>query len=218
MDENKELRQFNVEMRLSEDKGLIEGCAIPFNTFSPVREGFREMILPEAVDGILEQSDIRFRYNHQEDKFLARCNKGKGSLKIDKRDDGLYFSFKPKKDDLSQYVVERLLDGDLSEMSFAFVVESDQWTKNADGIYERVIGKFYRLYDLSVVDNSFYGIENAVTCKRFEEIQEEERKAIEEAQRKADEEKRQQEEAEKQKQIKDAHDALVAEYGKYLLK
>ena len=218
MDENKELRQLNVEFRKNEN-GTIEGCAIPFNTWSPVRQGFREMILPEAVEGVIEQSDIFMRYNHDESKgFLARCKNGKGSLKIDVRDDGVHFSFKPKKDNLSQYIVERLEDRDISEMSFAFTVESDQWTKEEDGTYSRVIGKFYRLYDLSVVDNSFYGIENAVTCKRFEEIQEQERKAIEEAQKKADEEKREQEEAEKKQAIKAAHDKIVEEYGKYMMK
>ena len=189
----KEIRCFEVELRKAPDSPVIEGRAIPFSVFSPNREGFREMIAPEAVEGVIEASDIMMLYNHDRTRgFLARNNKGKGSLSIDVREDGVYFNFPIGTDDLSTYVRERLERGELNETSFAFTVKEDRWVKNDDGVYERTITKFDRLYDFSVVDNSYYGIKDAVGCKRFAELQEEDRLALEAA--KAEEEKRQAEE------------------------
>lgn len=179
---DKEIRQFNIEFKANHESRTIEGVAIPFNVLSPNREGFREMIDPHACDGIIEISDIKFLYNHDERKgFLARRNKGKGSLSIEVKEDGVHFSFKAKQDNLSNYVFERLSDGDLSEMSWAFTVAEETWEKKDDGIYERIITRFERLYDFSVVDNSYYGIEGAVGCKRFAELQEADRLALEKA-------------------------------------
>ena len=92
----KEIRSFNIEFKSTPESRTIEGRAIPFNFDSPNREGFIERILPSAVEGIIERSDIFMLYNHDRGKgFLARNNKGKGTLNIDVRDDGVYFSFKP---------------------------------------------------------------------------------------------------------------------------
>ena len=170
----KEIRQYNIEFRTTDER-VVEGRAIPFNIPSPNREGFRETILPEAVAGVFEKSDVFMVYNHDRSKgFLARAKNGNGSLKIDVREDGVYFSFEALHDDLSNYIYERLKRGDLDEMSWAFTVESDTWTKAADGVYDRTINKFDHIYDLSVVDQSYYGIANAVSA-RFAEIQEQDR-------------------------------------------
>lgn len=220
-EKEREIRLVDCEFRIADaEKREIEGTAIFFSRWSPVRYNeFKEMVLPSAVEGVIENSDIKFLYNHDTSKgFLARNNKGKGTLKIEVTDEGVKFRFKCKKDNLSNYIWERLESGELDETSFAFTIAEDEWRKTEDGTWERTIKKFDRLFDFSIVDNSFYGIENAVTCKRFEEIQEQERKAIEEAQKKADEEKRQQEEAEKKQAIKAAHDKIVEEYGKYMVK
>ena len=99
---DKEVRSIDMEYRLDGESRKIEGRAIPFNVFSPNHEGFREMIAPEAVDGVIEQSDVLMLYNHDKSKgFLARNKKGKGTLSIDVREDGVYFSFDAKHDNLS---------------------------------------------------------------------------------------------------------------------
>ena len=201
----REIRSFEVELRKAPESRTIEGRAIPFNVLSPNREGFREMISPEAVEGVIEASDIFMLYNHERSHgFLARNNKGKGSLKVDVREDGVYFEFDPGKDDLSNYILERIERGEINETSFAFTVREDKWVKQNDGVYDRTITKFDRLYDFSIVDNSYYGIKDVVGCKRYAEIQEEDRKAFEEAKR-AEEEARQAE-------LKAAHEALVEKY------
>ena len=208
----KEIRSFEVELRKAPESRTIEGRAIPFNIFSPNREGFREKIAPEAVEGVIEISDIFMLYNHERSHgFLARNNKGKGSLKIDVREDGVYFEFVAGKDDLSNYILERIDRGEINETSFAFTVREDTWIKQSDGVYERTITKFERLYDFSVVDTSYYGIKNAVGCKRFAEIQEEDRKALEAA-KKAEEERQ----AEEKRQAEEAEAARIAEYYKQI--
>lgn len=218
----KEFRSFNVELRKAPESRKIEGRAIPFNFLSPNREGFREMIAPEAVEGVIEASDIFMLYNHNRNEgFLARNNKGKGSLKIDVREDGVYFEFEAGSDNLSNYILERIERGEIDETSFAFTVREDRWVKKDDGVYERTITKFERLFDFSIVDNSYYGIKEAVGCKRFAEIQEEDRKALEAAQ-KAEEERQAEEEAQKEKErqekIAEMYKNLREEYLNYLPK
>lgn len=218
----KEIRQYSVEFKAAPDTPVIEGRAIPFNIPSPNREGFRETIAPEAVDGVFEKSDVFLLYNHDKTKgFLARSKKGNGSLQIDVREDGVYFSFVPADDNLSVYIKDRIRRGDLDEMSWAFTVESDTWVKGADGVYDRTINKFDKIYDLSIVDQSYYGIEGAVKCARFAEIQEEERIAneqrIAEEERLA-EEKRQAEEAEKKTKLEEYYSQLRKEYQDALKK
>lgn len=218
-----EIRAFSCELRAcGKDKKdrIIEGRAIPFNVFSPNREGFREMIAPGAVEGVIEKSDIFMTYNHSKDNgFLARSNKGKGSLVIDVTDEGVNFMFEAGNDNLSNYVLERIERGDLGETSFAFTVAEDRWVKAEDGVYERTITKFDRLYDLSIVDQSYYGIANAVKCARFAEIQEEERieneKKLEEL--KAEEERKAAEEKEqKLAELADYYSQIKEEYKDYL--
>lgn len=218
----KEIRQFNIEFKSVPESPAIEGRAIPFNIASPNREGFRELILPEAVEGVIEKSDIFLLYNHDKSQgFLARNKKGKGSLQIDVREDGVYFSFVPANDNLSTYVKDRIMRGELDETSWAFTIEKDTWVKGSDGVWDRTINKFERLYDFSIVDQSYYGLENVVGCKRFQEIQEEERleneARIAEEERLA-EEKREQEEKEKQEKLKDYYNQLRSEYEAALKK
>lgn len=212
----KEIRNYTIEFNADAESRTIEGRAIPFNVVSPNREGFREMIAPEAVEGVIEQSDIFLLYNHDKNQgFLARNKKGKGSLKIDVREDGVYFTFKAKKDNLSNYIYERIQNGELDETSWAFTVAEDRWKKMDDGVYERIITKFERLYDFSIVDQSYYGIENAVGCKRFAEVQEADRIAMEEAKR-AEEERLEQEKREQEEKEAQEKEQHLAEYYKSL--
>lgn len=212
----KEIRSYSIEFKSVPETRKIEGRAIPFNTLSPNRQGFREKVSPEAVEGVIEKSDIFMLYNHDRSKgFLARNKKGKGSLQIDVREDGVYFSFDCPTDNLGEYIHQRMLTGELDEMSWAFTIESDTWVKGVDGVYERTINKFEELYDFSIVDQSYYGIEGAVKCARFEEIQEEERLENERklAELKAEEEKRAaEEEAEKQAKLAAYYEQLRKEY------
>lgn len=180
----KELR--SIEIRTIEDSRKIEGVSIVFNALSNDLGGFREQIIPEAVEGVIEQSDIFFLYNHTSDRgFLARSRNGSGSLQTEVREDGVYFSFDAPHTALGDEVLEYLKRGDVNQCSFAFAVEADKWEKQEDGMYIRTITKFKKLYDMSLVDNPAYSQTSA--CARFAEIKEEERLANERAMKEAEE-------------------------------
>lgn len=182
----KEIRSINTEVRAIEDSRIIEGYALVFNSLSEDLGGFREKILPEAMDGMIEKSDILALLNHSKDRgVLARSRYGKGSLALEIDEVGLKYRFEAPHTALGDEVLEYLRRGDITSSSFAFVLEEDEWTKQDDGSYLRTIKKFRRLYDVSPVFEPAYAATSA--CKRFAEIQEEERKAIEEAKRIAEE-------------------------------
>lgn len=171
---NRETRQLQLNYRSDVESRKIEGVAIVFNVLSQDLNGFREQILPEAIEGVIEQSDIFFLYNHTSERgFLARSKFGVGSLHTEVREDGVYFSFDAPRTALGDEVLEHLKRGDLNQCSFAFSVEKDEWEKQTDGTYIRTIKKFNRLYDMSLVDTPAYSQTSA--CARFAEIQEEER-------------------------------------------
>lgn len=171
---NRETRQLQLNYRSDVESRKIEGVAIVFNALSQDLNGFREQILPEAIEGVIEQSDIFFLYNHTSERgFLARSKFGVGSLHTEVREDGVYFSFDAPRTALGDEVLEHLKRGDLNQCSFAFSVEKDEWEKQTDGTYIRTIKKFNRLYDMSLVDTPAYSQTSA--CARFAEIKEEER-------------------------------------------
>ena len=79
MEKELETRNLNLEIR-SEDDRILEGYAIVTNSESEDL-GFREVISPEALEGIIEKSDCLMLLEHNRDKgLLARSRFGKGSL------------------------------------------------------------------------------------------------------------------------------------------
>ena len=205
----KEIR--SIEIRSESDSRKIEGVSIVFNALSNDLGGFREMIVPEAVEGVIEQSDIFFLYNHTSDRgFLARSKKGVGSLHTEVREDGVYFSFDAPRTALGDEVLEYLNRGDVNQCSFAFAVDTDKWEKQPDGSYIRTITKFKRLYDMSLVDNPAYSQTSA--CARFAEIQEEERLENERLMKEAEE--RAAKEAEERKAKLDEYYSSILESNK----
>lgn len=211
---NRETRQLQLNYRSDVESRKIEGVAIVFNALSQDLNGFREQILPEAIEGVIEQSDIFFLYNHTSERgFLARSKFGVGSLHTEVREDGVYFSFDAPRTALGDEVLEHLKRGDLNQCSFAFSVEKDEWEKQTDGTYIRTIKKFNRLYDMSLVDTPAYSQTSA--CARFAEIQEEERLENERLMKEA-EERAAQEAAEAKARLEEYYNALKENNKDYM--
>ena len=210
----KELRQLQLNYQTDAEGRTIEGVAIVFNALSNDLGGFREQIVPEAVEGVIEQSDIFFLYNHTSDRgFLARSKNGVGSLKTDVREDGVHFSFEAPHTALGDEVLEYLKRGDVNQCSFAFAVDTDLWEKQVDGTYVRTITKFKKLYDMSLVDTPAYSQTSA--CARFAEIQEEERLANEKAMKEA-EERAAQEAAEAKAKLDEYYNSILENNKDYM--
>ena len=112
--EQLEKRSFELRVQNS-DSRLITGKAICFDSMSEDL-GFREIISKGAItQELIDSSDIYFTFNHSMDKVLARWNKGEGSLKIELKDDGVYFSTEAPNTDLGNEVLEYIRRGDANK-------------------------------------------------------------------------------------------------------
>ena len=155
--DNLEIRSFNIELRDEPESRHIEGYGSVFNERSLDLGGFVEMIAPGAFDGVIERSDVKCYLDHNPEKgILARSRNGKGSLSLVVDEKGLRYEFDAPHTNLGDEVVEGLKRGDYSQSSFAFTVDDEVWTKEADGTYLRTITKIGGLYDVSIVANPAY--------------------------------------------------------------
>ena len=212
----KEIRTLNTEFRADDENRTIEGVSIVFNQLSEDLGGFREKIVPEAVNGVIEESDIFLLYNHDRSKgYLARSRQGKGTLHIEVKDDGVHFNCKAPHTALADEVREHMIAGDLNQCSFAFVVAEDRWEKMGDGTYIRTILKFDRLFDMSLVDTPAYS-QTSASCRSFDEFKEKEARELEEQKAKEEEEARLEEERKQKEAIEEQHKKMLEDYGKYI--
>ena len=155
--DNLEIRSFNIELRNEPESRHIQGYGSVFNERSLDLGGFVEMIAPGAFDGVIERSDVKCYLDHNPEKgILARSRNGKGSLSLVVDEKGLRYEFDAPHTNLGDEVVEGLKRGDYSQSSFAFTVDDEVWTKEADGTYLRTITKIGGLYDVSIVANPAY--------------------------------------------------------------
>ena len=165
----------HLEVRDDEQSRHIEGCAIVFNSPS-VDLGFREVIEPTAItQELIDNSDIYLNFNHDDSKILGRWNKGQGSLSLDLREDGLYFSIDAPKTDLGDEVLEYLHRGDVDKCSFCFWIDYDDedaetWNYE-EGVALRTIHKIAGLHDVSIVWNPAYS-DTQVSARSLEKLQE----------------------------------------------
>ena len=199
------------ELRAGGDSRKIEGRSIVFNALSQDFGGWKEEISPDAIsDEIINASDILFLLNHSDSRgILGRKRKGSGSLSTEIREDGVYFSFDAPQTSLGDELLEYLRRGDITQCSFAFTVDDDDWKEQEDGTYIRTIKKFHRIYDMSAVYTPAY-TDTEVKCARFAEIKAQE---AEEAKRKMEEMERQ-----KEQELNNYFLALRNDYEKYLVK
>lgn len=183
----------HLEVRADENSRKIEGCAIVFDTPS-VDMGFREVIESTAISqDLIDNSDIYLNFNHDDDKILGRWNKGHGSLNIELREDGVWFSIDAPKTDLGDEVLEYLRRGDVEKCSFCFWMdlddeEAETWTYE-DGVALRTIHKIAGLHDVSIVWEPAYD-KTQVSARSLEKLNELRAKQEEDKEKKEDEPKK----------------------------
>lgn len=152
----KEIRNQN-ETTLIPESRTVEGYALVFNSVSNDLGGFVETIVPSAVDGVVERSDVLCLLNHNAERgVLARSNKGVGSLTLEVDSKGLKYRFEAPNTALGDELLEGLRRKDITTSSFAFMVGDEEWTKREDGTYLRTILSFKELYDVSPVYRAAY--------------------------------------------------------------
>lgn len=187
-----------IDNTFEENGRTIQGRAIVFESLSNDLGGFKEIIKKGAISQeLVDSSDVFARTNHSDDYILARCNKGKGSLKLDLKDDGLYYSFEAPNTEKGNELVEHIRRGEISQSSFAFMVanepDAERWTK-IDGVTVREIYKIAYLGDVAPVFTPAYS-ETSVSLRALdkakemnEEVKEEPKEEDEEKEVKTDSE------------------------------
>lgn len=147
------------------DSRIIEGCAVVFDSDSQDM-GFIEQVCKGAIDqDTIKRSDIYATLNHDASRgILGRSRFGKGTLKLDLRDDGLYYEFEAPHTALGDETLEMIRRGDIVGSSFAFTVESDDWVYDEVSAH-RFIRKIDYLYDVSPVYEPAYLSTSATTRK-----------------------------------------------------
>jgi len=105
---------------------IIEGCAIVFNAETTLWDGKyvreREVIAREAITPeFLAEQDIKLNLLHERNDTIARNNKGVGTLELDLREDGLYFSVELPKCDLGDRALELIRNKTYTGCSFEFM-------------------------------------------------------------------------------------------------
>jgi HK97 family phage prohead protease len=153
--DQREIRAFitDFETRNEGDNiGVIKGRPIVFN--SETNMGwYRETIDIHALDNA-DLKDVRLCLNHDTSFVYARSrnNNENSTMRIGVDANGLYFEARldlssAKANDL--YVaVQR---GDLNQMSFMFVVASDEWEDIDEDMPLRIIKEIRTVYEISVV-------------------------------------------------------------------
>ena len=172
---NKEIRTLPVELRASgdEESRTIEGVAVVFDSWSRDLGGFTEMIKRGAItQELLDNSDIVMNRDHDNQLMLARWNKGKGTLQLELKDDGLHFRFEAPTTELGNQALYDVRNGNLFECSFCFSIDNDdkseRWYRDNENNLKREINHISGLYDCSLVTHAAY---EATSCSaRAEEV------------------------------------------------
>lgn len=175
----KERRYFSsnsgAEIRASKESRAVEGYAVVFNKESRDFGGWKEVIAPEAMDGVLENADVLALMNHDETRgVLARYTAGEGTLTLTVDTVGVKYRFDSPETALGSELLEGIERKDIRTSSFAFgVAEGGQkWERQPDDSYIRTITSFAAFYDVSPVYREAYP-DTTVAKRSFEEVRNE---------------------------------------------
>lgn len=153
----KEIRNTETINQTNPDSRLVEGYAVVFNSRSVDLGGFYEVIDGNALNGVLEKSDVVCLLDHDIKRgVLARSRNRNGSLSLSVDEKGLFFSFEAPKTALGDEILEGVRRGDISSCSFAFTIEDDEYTKESDGTILRTIKQIDKMFDISLVYKPCY--------------------------------------------------------------
>lgn len=171
----KEIRSISstLELRAAEgsEKEVITGYALKFNRWSSVLGGwFKEIIDPRALDQA-DMTNVVALFNHDESKVLARTGI---NLKLNVDDIGLRFEFAPNGTTYAKDLLENIRSGIITQCSFAFTIpnecDAEEWTEGEEGIMERRIKRFAKIYDVSAVTTPAYPDTDVVVGARSKEL------------------------------------------------
>ena len=157
-----------IDQNENDESRIITGKAITFGTPSRYL-GYIEYINRNAItQELIDNSNITFNINHNDDYMMARWNKGQGTLEVELREDGVYFKFEAPPTDKGNELLWNIRNGNIYECSFAFSMPDDQsmrWFRDENDELCGEVMKIDGLYDLSAVTTAAYPSTN-IECER----------------------------------------------------
>lgn len=151
--------EIRCELRSENGGRHISGKAISFDTQSN-DIGFIEILHRGCISQeLIDSSNIVFLYNHDYNQVIARANKGKGTLNIDLRDDGVYFDLDVPNTTMGNDLLENIRLGNITQCSFGFRYANEEGAykdEKIDDVWYRNVYKIGELFDLSAVTYPAY--------------------------------------------------------------
>lgn len=151
--------EIRCELRSENEGRHISGKAISFDTQSN-DIGFIEILHRGCItQELIDSSNIVFLYNHDYNQVIARANKGKGTLNIDLRDDGVYFDLEVPNTTMGNDLLENIRLGNITQCSFGFNYANEEGAykdEKIGDVWYRNVYKIGELYDLSAVTYPAY--------------------------------------------------------------
>jgi HK97 family phage prohead protease len=157
-----------IEFREEGDQKEFVGTGIIYNSIADLGF-FTEEVMPGAADGVLTD-DVRGLVNHDPNLLLGRTKSG--TMTLEPTTSGLIYLIKYNPNDPDHVRSrEKVLRGDISQSSFAFSVQDDEWVTR-DGKDHRIVKKIKRLYDMSLVTYPAYP-NTTVAARSMESVKKE---------------------------------------------
>ena len=194
--EKDELRSFDFEIRAAKDEQngtFIEGVPIVFDKKCDM--GFFEEYISRDALSKTDMKDVRFLVNHNiEMTPLARSrnNNANSTMQMEVREDGMHIrvNLDTENNTDAKNLYSAIQRGDVSGMSFMFIVRGDKWEKLDTDYPKRTITDIEKIFEVSAVTFPAYeatsikarsvsALESArqeLESKRAEELKSEEAK------------------------------------------
>lgn len=145
-----------LEKREEGKPSVIAGYAALFNSRTVIWGMWEESIKPGAFARALkEKHDCRSLFNHDPNWVLGRTKSGTLVLREDEK--GLWSETTPPDTQQARDVVENIRNGNVDQMSFAFVPKETKWTfSDKVGVMDHCEIQDVDLYDISPVTYPAY--------------------------------------------------------------
>jgi len=180
-----EYRSYDFEMRALNDEkhgNFIEGVPIVFNQKTDMGD-YDEIIAPGALDHC-NLRDVRFLVNHNFDMVpLARSrrNNDNSTMQMKIEEDGMHIrvNLDTENNSEAKNLYSAIQRGDVSGMSFCFIVNGDKWDGLEGDHPTRTITSMEQVLEVSAV--TFPAYEQTEIHARSRNALEEQRAALEKA-------------------------------------
>lgn len=218
MNSEREVRFMQMDVRTEEEnEGVITGYPIVFNQETDLGGGIREVIAPEAVGDGKVLRDVALMVGHDFGMIPlahSRNNNGNSTMQLTPDEHGVHMRavLDVKNNPKAAEVYSAIKRGDVSGMSFAFIVDKEEWQDvDTDSPMRRVTG-FSRIFECSIVAFPAYpgtSVQAASESDALESVKE----SLESERRRLADEREREAEQERRKAAWERYENLVKEAG-----